>query len=106
MNNPNIKLIIKIANPNNSLAQFTLHKGAQLDASIISPKRLIEMQNGILKEPDLEEKVNNQILKSVMGECTQDIKGKCTIEEAIELIRALNHKQEVKLALCEEDKKV
>jgi len=83
MNNPNIKLIIKVTDHANRRAQFTLHKGAQLDASIISPKRLIEMHNGICNEPDLEEKVSNQILKSVMGECTQDITGKCTIEEAI-----------------------
>jgi len=99
MNDPNVKLTIKMASSNKSLAQFTLYKGAQLDASIINPNQLIKMHNGIQEKPSLEEKIKHQVLKGVMGECTQDITGKCTIGEAVELIRALNHKQEVKLTM-------
>jgi hypothetical protein len=97
MRNPNLKLIIEITSSTENLVRFTLCKGAKLNASIISPKRLIEMHNGIFEPPDLEETVQSQVLKSVMGECTHDINGKCTLKEAVELIRALNHKQEVEL---------
>ena len=95
MNNPNVKLLIKIANTDNNLAQFTLHKGAQLDASIISPERLIEMHNGVWEAFTIEEKIQASILTGVMGTCAQDITGTCTIKEAVGLIRALNHKQEI-----------
>lgn len=97
----NPKLIIKALNPTDKFVQFILFKGAQLDASIITPKRLLELQSGILEEANLEEQTESQILKSVMGECTQDISGKCTLKEAVELIRALNHKQEAKIVLYE-----
>ena len=97
MNNPNTMLIIEIPLPISGLAHFTLKKGAQLDASIINPKKLIEMHQGIHEDTTIEDKIESQILKSVMGECSKDIMGKCTKDEAIELIRALNHKQEVKV---------
>lgn len=99
MSNENIKLLIEVANPANNRVQFTLYKGAQLDASVISPKQLIEMHNGVYDEPTLEEKVQNQVLKNVMGECTQDIIGKCSIEQAVKLIRALKHTQNAKVSL-------
>lgn len=89
----NPKLIIKALTPTDNLVQFILFKGAQLDASIISPKQLIELHDGIYEEQTIEEKIQNQVLKSVMGECTQEITGKCTLKKAVELIRALNHKQ-------------
>jgi hypothetical protein len=98
--NPNIKLIITIADTDSGMARFTLHKGAQLDAGIISPKRLIEMHLGIRSATDMEDRISSHILKSVMGECTQDITGKCSLDEAVELIRALNYKQDIKLLLC------
>ena len=100
MYNPNIKLLVKMKDftKNRAQAQFTLFKGAQLDSSIISPKELIKMHSGIFwEEPTIEERIQTQILKSVMGECTKDIIGKCTLEEAIKLIRALSHKQEIEL---------
>ena len=100
MNNPNIKLLIEISSTTNSLANFTLRKGAQLDASIISPARLIELHNGIVEPSTLDDKAQANVLKSVMGECTQDITGRCTLKEAVELIRALNHKQEAELTFC------
>ena len=97
----NPKLIIKVLNPTDKHVQFMLFKGAQLDASIISPKQLYELHEGFYEEQTIEEKIQHQVLKSVMGECTQDIMGKCTLKQAVELIRALNHKQEIKLVLCE-----
>ena len=100
MKNPNIKLFIELTNPVNSLVNFTLRKGAQLNASIISPARLIELHNGIVEPSTLDDKAQTNVLKSVMGECTQDITGRCTVKEAVELIRALNHKQEVELTTC------
>jgi len=96
---PTIKLLIKLPTLTERLAQFTLYKGAQLDASIICPKRLIEMHEGIYEDTDIEERINNQVLKCVMGECTEDITGKCTLKEVVELIRALNHKQEIELTV-------
>ena len=97
MNNPNIKLFIEITNPANSQAKFTLQKGAQLDVGVISPKRLMELHDGTFEPSTLEEKAQTAILKTVMGECTQTITGICTLKEAVELIRALNHRQEVEL---------
>jgi len=91
------KLVIKITNLSDKLVQFTLFKGAQLDTSIISPKQLIALNNGIPLESELEEEAESRILKSIMGECTQDVLGKCTIIEAIKLIRALNHNKEIKI---------
>ena len=99
MSNTNIKLVIEITSRQEGTAQFTLRKGAQLNASIISPQRLIEMHEGVWDEFTLEEKIQSSILTSVMGECTKDITGICTIKEAVDLIRALNHKQEVKLRI-------
>lgn len=101
MSNPNLKLIIKATNPSDNLVQFILYKGAQLDASIITPKRLIELHDEIWEEPTLDERVQSQALKGVMGECSKDITGTCTLKEAVELLRALNHKQEAKLVLYE-----
>ena len=100
MKNPNIKLLIELTNPANSLVKFTLRKGAQLDSSIISPARLIELHNGIVEPSTLDDKAQANVLKSVMGACTQDITGRCSLKEAVELIRALNHKQEVELTTC------
>ena len=95
------KLLIKLLSRRDNRFRFFLFKGAQLDASIITPKRLIELQNGIQIESDIEDKTDCQVLKSVMGECTDDITGTCTLEEAVQLIRALNHKQELRLVLSE-----
>ena len=100
MKNPNIKLLVEIISPANNRANFILRKGAQLDASIISPVQLMKLHCGIIEQPTLEEKAQASILKSIMGECTQDITGKCTLKEAVMLIRALNHKQEVEVSLC------
>jgi len=97
MSNPNIKLVIRFTNATNSTAHFMLYKGAQLDASIISPQELIAMNDGVTTEITMEERLSNQVLKGVMGECIKDFKGKCSVQKAVELIRALNHKQEVKL---------
>jgi len=100
MSDPNLKLIIETTKPAGNLVHFTLYEGAKLNASIISPQRLLEMHNGICEEPKLEERVASQVFKNLTGECTQDIKGKCTLKEAVELIRALNHKQDAKLIIC------
>jgi hypothetical protein len=99
MNNPNVKLLVEVATNNKNRADFTLYKGALLDVSIISPKRLIELHNETYEDTTSEEKAHNQALKGVMGECTKDISGKCTLSEVVELIRAVNHKQEVKLVV-------
>jgi len=48
-------------------------------------------------EISIEDKLSSQVLKGVMGKCNRDITGMCTVEEAVELIRALNHRQEVKV---------
>ncbi len=91
------KLIIYVRNPADKLVEFHLSKGAQLDASIIGPQRLMKLHSGVLEEPELEERIENQILKSMMGECTTDISGKCTLQDAVDLIRALHHRQEAKI---------
>ncbi len=91
------KLIIHVRNPANKLVEFHLFKGAKLDASIIGPKQLMKLHSGVLEEPELDERIENQILKGVMGECTMDISGTCTIQNAVDLIRALHHRQEVKI---------
>ena len=98
IDSPNTKLSLKVSNPNK--VYFTLYEGAKLDASVISPKQLIELHSGIHEEPTLDERIEGQVLKSVFGKCTQDITGKCTLDQAIRLIRALHHRQDVKLALC------
>ena len=97
-------LIIKMIKPDDNIVQFMLAKGAQLDAGIISPKQLYQMYDGTYEEQTIEEKIQHQVLKSVMNECTEDIIGKCTLKQAVDLIRALNHKQEVKLVLYEQIK--
>lgn len=97
MYNSNIKLVVKLTAPNKNLALFTLYKGAQLDASIITPTQLIKMHAGTYEAPEIDERAQSQVLKSVMGECLQDITGMCSIGEAVNLIRALSHKQEVEL---------
>lgn len=101
MPNPNIKLLVEVTPRPGPLVNFNLYKGAQLDASIITPERLFYLHNGTFPVLELEERAQSRILKCVMGECTEDISGKCTIQEAVELIRALNHTQEVKFILCE-----
>jgi hypothetical protein len=98
MNNPNVKLLVEITNLADNMARFILRKGAQLDTSIISPRQLIELHNGKIEQSTLEDKAQTSILKSVMGECTQDITGKCTFKEAVMLIRALNHTQNAVMA--------
>ena len=101
MNNPSIMLHVEITSIANNLCQITLHKGAQLYADVITPKRLIELQHGIREEPTLEERAEASILESVKGICTTDITGKCTLQEAVELIRAIDHKQDIKLTITD-----
>ena len=103
MKNPNLKLRISVISLEKNTAEYTLYKGAKLDASVINPKQIINLNCGcgFHEEATLEDMMHSRGLKSVMGECTNDITGVCDFKKAVKLIRALHPNQEAELVICQ-----